>query len=136
MFPVFKDITSKDEHQLRLARLQWELKQRKNLSEYCLELQEVGRRVSTSLNETKDKLNNLAPQLRDLLAAAEPLQKSLGLPSSGLSHLSNSKINLLPAPLFLLHAQTTAYAEAFSNDLIHVCEYLTSTEVGFSLTEL
>lgn len=62
-----KEVTKKDEHQLKLARLEWELTQRKQLSSFCDELTESKKGVASSIEQKQARLDNLAPQLRTIL---------------------------------------------------------------------
>lgn len=99
------------------------MRQRRELSEACANLQESAQNVSSSLAEARARLNGLAPQLRDALAAAEPLQEALGLQSTCSARAAQGIALLLPPPLFLLYARTLAYAEAFGHHLVQVCKY-------------
>lgn len=114
-------MTRSNDHHLRLARLEWELRQRRELSDACAQLQESARKVTLSLTEARARLNGLTPQLRNALVAAEPLQEALGLQPTK-SRAAQGVALLLPSPLFLLHARTLAYAEAFGHHLVQVCK--------------
>jgi len=52
---------------LRLARLEWELIQRKQLATLCDELTESKKAVASSIETKQTRLDNLAPQLRTIL---------------------------------------------------------------------
>lgn len=52
---------------MRLARLEWELTQRKQLAALCDELTESKKAVASSIETKQIRLDNLAPQLRSIL---------------------------------------------------------------------
>lgn len=62
-----QEITKNDPHQLRLARLEWELTQRKQLALSCDELTESKKSVAASIASKQSRLDNLDPQLRTIL---------------------------------------------------------------------
>lgn len=61
------DITSTDEHSRRLARLEWELQQRKELAVLCKELQKQKEMAAQHIESKTDRLDSLAPRLDALL---------------------------------------------------------------------
>lgn len=111
-----QEITKSDEHQLRLSRLEWELTQRKQLSSLCDELSESKKGVASNIESKQLRLDNLAPQLRTILDASKPLQDSLGLALDKIHH-EHQKAGLLPSPLYVLYAKTTAYRDAYDVQL-------------------
>lgn len=64
---MLQEITKHNPHQLRLARLEWELTQRKQLAALCDELTENKKAVALSIESKQTRLDNLAPQLRTIL---------------------------------------------------------------------
>lgn len=112
-----QEITKIDLHQLRLARLEWELTQRKQLSSLCDELSEGKKAVATSISTKQSRLDNLAPQLRSILDSSKPLQESLGLPLDKI-HQEHQKAALLPTPLYVLYLKSTAYRDAYDPQLL------------------
>lgn len=60
-------MTKCNPHQLRLARLEWELTQRKQLASLCDELTESKKAVATSIDTKQTRLDNLAPKLHSIL---------------------------------------------------------------------
>jgi THO complex subunit 5 len=50
-----------------LARLEWELTQRKQLATLCDELTESKKAVASNIETKQTRLDNLAPQLRTIL---------------------------------------------------------------------
>ncbi|KAJ6646073.1 THO complex subunit 5 like, partial [Pseudolycoriella hygida] len=115
------DKTSNDEHARRLARLEWELQQRKELAAMCKELEKQKELVAQD-NEMKTNLrDSLKPRLEALLKATRPLQEALNMNFE--DDWKVQKIaNLLPRPLYLLYANLCAYSEA--------CDTLLSTSIN------
>ncbi|XP_046825264.1 THO complex subunit 5 homolog isoform X1 [Vespa crabro] len=111
------EITKVNPHQLRLARLEWELTQRKQLAALCDELTESKKAVTVDMESKQTRLDNLAPQLLTILEASKPLQESLGLPLDKVRQ-EHQKAALLASPLYVLYAKATAYRDAYDNTLI------------------
>ncbi|XP_015593948.1 THO complex subunit 5 homolog [Cephus cinctus] len=111
------DITKNDPHQLRLARLEWELTQRKQLAALCDELTESKKSAASGIESKQTRLDNLAPQLRLILEASKPLQDSLGLPLDKVRQ-EHKKAALLASPLYVLYAKATAYRDAYDSSLV------------------
>lgn len=105
------DQTKEDEHARRLARLEWELQQRKELSALCKELQTSIEKVVDENNAKGDRLKSLAPRLQDLLKSTRPLQESLEMEIEKDWEVQKLA-RLLPRPLYLLYANSQAYGEA------------------------
>lgn len=62
-----QEVTKDNPHQLRLARLEWELTQRKQLSVLCDDLTKSKKSVADDIEKKKTQLDNLQPQLRQIL---------------------------------------------------------------------
>ncbi|XP_038209805.1 THO complex subunit 5 homolog [Zerene cesonia] len=105
------EITKKDEHQLQLARLEWELRQRRELAGACNELIASKERVAAAIAAARSRLDALAPHLRDVLKSTKPLQECLALRLD--EKREETKLaSLLPSPLFLLYTNASAYSDA------------------------
>ncbi|XP_014367181.2 THO complex subunit 5 homolog [Papilio machaon] len=104
------EITKNDEHQLQLARLEWELRQRRELAGACNELVSSKERVSAAIAAARSRLVALAPHLRDVLKATKPLQECLALRLDEKRDETRAA-SLLPPPLFLLYANASAYSD-------------------------
>ncbi|EZA50540.1 hypothetical protein DMN91_009816 [Ooceraea biroi] len=115
------ETTKNNQHQLRLARLEWELTQRKQLAVLCDELTESKKAVASSIETKQTRLDNLAPQLRSILAASKPLQESLGLPLDKIRQ-EHQKASLLASPLYVLYAKASAYRDAYDSTLLVIVE--------------
>ena len=102
--------TKANEHALRLARLEWELEQRKEYSKLCKELQQGKELVANEIISKKDKLDSLAPKLEDLLKASRPIQEILDMKFEKEWEIKKL-VRLLPQPLYVVYSNICAYAE-------------------------
>ena len=68
------DITKTDVHAQTLARLDWELEQRKCLAERLAESQRRRDEVEKEIEERRKHLESLRPKLDAALAATRPVQ--------------------------------------------------------------
>ncbi|KAG8335818.1 THO complex subunit 5 [Homalodisca vitripennis] len=105
------EVTKVDTHQQQLARLEWELKQRKQLATLCQDLQAEKEKVASEINRKQSQLDNLAPMLKEVLTVAKPVQETLGL-TTGPSPSQQKAAQLLPHPLYFLFVQADALREA------------------------
>lgn len=103
--------TKSDEHARRIARLEWELQQRKELDALCKELQSSKAKIAEEIVSKTERLDSLAPRLKDLLAATRPLQEALDMPIEKGWEIQKT-VRLLVQPLYMLYANVTAYGEA------------------------
>ncbi|XP_053665470.1 THO complex subunit 5 homolog [Anopheles marshallii] len=108
--------TKTDEHARRIARLEWELRQRKELHAHLKELLTLKQAVEKDIIAKTARLDSLGPRLRDLLIATRPLQEALEMPIEKGWKIRKT-VRLLPQPLYLLYANVTAYGEACDNFL-------------------
>lgn len=103
--------TKEDEHIRRIARLEWELQQRKELDAHCKELQSWKAKIAEEIVSKTERLDSLAPRLKDLLVATRPLQEALDMPIEK-GWAIQKTVRLLVQPLYMLYANVTAYGEA------------------------
>lgn len=113
------DQTRNDEHARRLARLEWELHQRKDLAVMCRDLQSSKETVAHEIESKTNRLQSLIPCLGQLLKATLPLQDALDI-NIEKEWAVEYKANLLPRPLYVAFVNLSAYAEV-SNELIDMC---------------
>lgn len=116
------DITKNDPHQLMLARLDWELEQRKRLAAKCEEAQSLKTKIMEEIKTKREYLENLAPRLNSILQATRPLQDYLDMPLDA-QRTQHKMSRFLPRPLFILYVQASSYNEASD-------KHLTVTVVG------
>lgn len=103
-------------HSLRLARLEWELTQRKNLAEECKVLEEKKKKVVAEITERKEKLSDLLPLLNMVIKAAKPLQEHLGMAADH-TRKEHRLAVLLPDPLYIFYANVVAYKSVFETNI-------------------
>ncbi|CAH0585636.1 unnamed protein product [Chrysodeixis includens] len=113
------ELTKNDEHQLQLARLEWELRQRRELSSACNELIASKERVAAAIAAARSRLDALLPHLRDVLKSTKPLQECLALRLDDKRDEARAA-SLLPSPLFLLFANASAYSDALGAKTVTV----------------
>ncbi|XP_041979640.1 THO complex subunit 5 homolog [Aricia agestis] len=113
------ELTKTDTHQLQLARLEWELHQRRELSGACNELVASKERVAAAIAAARSRLDALSPHLRDVLKATKPLQECLALRLDEKRDEARAAA-LLPSPLFLLYANATAYSDVLGTAVVSV----------------
>ncbi|XP_059052131.1 THO complex subunit 5 homolog [Achroia grisella] len=114
-----QEVTKTDEHQLQLARLEWELRQRRELAGACNELVASKERVAAAIAATRSRLEALAPHLKDVLKSTKPLQECLALRLDEKRDEARAA-SLLPLPLFLLYANGSAYSDALGAKTVTV----------------
>ncbi|KAF2897412.1 hypothetical protein ILUMI_08766 [Ignelater luminosus] len=103
-------------HELHLARLEWELTQRKKLSELCNTFEDEKKQVAAEIVKSKNRLGGLAPRLAIVLESTKPLQEYLGLPIEK-TYAEHKLASLLPNPLYLFYANADAYKKVYDIDL-------------------
>lgn len=97
-------------HELRLARLEWELQQRIHLADMCKKLEEEKKKVEADIAERRSKLDKLGPLLATVMEATKPVQDHLGLHIDKI--IAEHKLaSLLPNPLYLFYANIDAYRQ-------------------------
>lgn len=114
-----QELTKKDEHQLQLARLEWELCQRRELAGACNELVASKERVAAAIAAARSRLDALSPHLTEVLKATKPLQECLALRLDDKREQARSA-SLLPPPLFLLYANASAYSDVLGAKTVTV----------------
>jgi len=105
-----------NKHTLRLARLEFELQQRKEYAQLCKELQENKEKVATDIDSVKKKLNSLDPLLQEVRKATRPIQQILDMPFEKEWEIQKL-VRLLPQPLYLAYTKLCAYAEVIDGNL-------------------
>ncbi|XP_074635104.1 THO complex subunit 5 homolog [Acropora palmata] len=110
------DVTKVDSHQLMLARLEWELEQRKTLA---LQKEQFLKKKETLVKEIQTKknfLDSLQPELANILKATQPVQEYMNMPLDA-QRLQHETAKYLPQPLYILYVQASAYSEACDPNL-------------------
>lgn len=105
------EITSSDPHQQTLSRLDWELEQRKRLAEKYKESLAIKDKILKEIDVKKEYLNSLQPQLHSIMQASLPVQEYLSM-TFDCMHKQYEIARHLPAPLYVLFVQASAYSQA------------------------
>ncbi|CAH1801716.1 unnamed protein product [Owenia fusiformis] len=103
--------TEGDEHELRLARLDWELEQRKQLAKKLKDALSSKEGLSKNIATKKENLDSLQPKLNAILKETKPIQEELGMPFDEVRQ-QHKMARFLPRPLYVLYMQASAYHEA------------------------
>lgn len=114
-----RDVTDGDPHQLTLARLQWELVQRKQLAKRLKGLEAMRASYEREIERKRECLEGIQPTLQAVLEAAQPLQADLGLPLQA-HQAEHASAHFLARPLYVLYVQASAYREAYGGDCFEV----------------
>jgi len=109
-------LSKNDKHLERLARLEWELEQRKQLATKLTETKSNKEKISNDIQSKQDYLDTLQPKLSSILQATRPVQDYLDMPYDAIKE-EHQKAQHLPMPLYILYMQTSAYNEACDKQL-------------------
>lgn len=110
-------LTKNDSHQLTLARLDWELEQRKRLAEKYKESQASKEKNHKSIEVKKEHLTSLQPGLNAIMQASLPVQEYLAMPFEQ-AQIQTEVARHLPPPLYVLFVQANAYGQACDKNLV------------------
>uniref|UniRef100_H3DEQ7 THO complex 5 n=1 Tax=Tetraodon nigroviridis TaxID=99883 RepID=H3DEQ7_TETNG len=110
-------LTKSDSHQLTLARLDWELEQRKRLAEKYKDSLASKEKIQKSIEVKKEHLSSLQPGLTAIMQASLPVQQYLSMPFEQ-TQKQTEVARHLPPPLYVLFVQANAYGEACDKNLI------------------
>uniref|UniRef100_A0A1A8SHA5 THO complex 5 n=1 Tax=Nothobranchius rachovii TaxID=451742 RepID=A0A1A8SHA5_9TELE len=110
-------LTKTDPHQLTLARLDWELEQRKRLAEKYKDSQATKEKIQKSIEVKKEHLRSLQPGLNAIMQASVPVQEYLSMPFEQTQKQAEIARHL-PPPLYVLFVQSNAYGQACDRNLI------------------
>lgn len=105
------DTTKNDKHKQRLARLDWELEQRKRLAKKFKECQSNTDIMIKEIQTKQEYIDSLQPRLEKILDCTKPVQDYLSMPFSE-KRTQHQTARLLPRPLYILFVQGNAYREA------------------------
>ncbi|VDM65606.1 unnamed protein product [Strongylus vulgaris] len=115
------EVTKTNEHEQRLARLTWEIAQRKALVDTLTE--QEGRRnvLISSINGKEQRLKSLRSKISTLMASAKPVQEALGVGNASASSAEQrSLFSLLPHDLSVLYVQAEAYRDIMEDASMQV----------------
>uniref|UniRef100_A0AAZ3QZ83 THO complex 5 n=1 Tax=Oncorhynchus tshawytscha TaxID=74940 RepID=A0AAZ3QZ83_ONCTS len=109
-------LTKDDTHQLTLARLDWELEQRKRLAEQYKESLSSKEKIQKGIEVKKEHLSSLQPGLNAIMQASLPVQKYLSMPFEQTQRQTEIARHL-PTSLYVLLVQASAYGQACDKSL-------------------
>ncbi|RCN51528.1 hypothetical protein ANCCAN_02194 [Ancylostoma caninum] len=115
------EVTKNNEHEQRLARLTWEIAQRKAFVDTLTE--QEGRRnvLISSINGKEQRLKSLRSKISLLMTAAKPVQEALGVGNASASSAEQrSLFSLLPHDLSVLYVQAEAYRDIMEDTSMQV----------------
>ncbi|MEE6511042.1 hypothetical protein FKM82_017225 [Ascaphus truei] len=115
------EITSSDSHQQTLTRLDWELEQRKRLAVKYKESLASKEKILKEIEVKNEYLNSLQPQLYGIMQASLPMQEYLSMPFDCVRKQYETARHL-PAPLYVLFVQASAYSQACDKRLVVAIE--------------
>lgn len=119
-----KKAAKESAHHERIARLQWELIERKSLVG-TLQEREGRKNVLISDISTKEhRLKSLKPMIESLIEASRPVQELMGLNTLSSSSMEQRQlVARLPKELFLIYIQVEAYIDIAKDKDVRVrCE--------------
>ncbi|XP_006008517.1 THO complex subunit 5 homolog isoform X1 [Latimeria chalumnae] len=105
------EITLNEPHQQTLARLDWELEQRKRLAEKYKDSLANKEKIMKEIEIKKEYLSSLQPRLYSIMEASLPVQEYLSMPYDQ-AHKQYEIARHLPPPLYVLFVQANAYGQA------------------------
>ncbi|XP_065663328.1 THO complex subunit 5 homolog isoform X2 [Hydra vulgaris] len=104
------EVTKTDAHKQMLARLDWELKRRKQLVEQKNKFLEEKKKIEDEIYSKTNYLNSLKPHLAQIMKTTEPVQELMGV-SFETERLMFESAQYLSRPLYLLYVQAKAYRD-------------------------
>lgn len=106
-----------DKHALRMARLEFELQQRKEYALQCKELEKNKEEVAQKIVSVRENLESLEPCLVNVCQATRPIQKILDMPFE-IEWEIQKIVRLLPQPLYMAYTKLCAYSEVIDRNLV------------------
>ncbi|XP_053206363.1 THO complex subunit 5 homolog [Panonychus citri] len=110
-------IDSQDSHRCTLARLEWELQQRKKLSSTLEDKMKLKETILEDIEKEKRRLESIKPILLNIVEAAQPLQSQLGLPLQTIDSQHENAL-YLSRPMYVLYVNACAMKEAYNEKFI------------------
>lgn len=104
------DVTKSDSHQQRLARLAWELEERKSRFKQMQELQERKNLLASDIGAKEQRLEALKPMTQAIMDAARPMQEAMGIKLDGETQ-QREMAPLMPKELYVIGIQAQAYKD-------------------------
>ncbi|KAK6102605.1 Fms-interacting family protein [Brugia pahangi] len=106
-----EEITRNDPHRQHLARLNWEMQERKNLVGTLQEREGRKNVLITDITTKEHRLKSLKPRIEAVIEAARPVQELMGLTCSPIDVEKERVLSLLPQELSVIVIQIEAYCD-------------------------
>ncbi|CAG9532286.1 unnamed protein product [Cercopithifilaria johnstoni] len=106
-----EEITRKDQHRQHLARLNWEMEERKNLVGTLQEREGRKNVLITDITTKEHRLKSLKPRIEAVIEAARPVQELMGLTCNPIDIEKERVLSLLPQELSVIAIQVEAYCD-------------------------
>lgn len=106
-----------DKHACRMARLEFELQQRKEYASQCKELEKSKEEIAQKIVSVRENLDSLEPCLINVCKATRPIQKILDMQFE-MEWEIQKIVRLLPQPLYMAYTKLCAYAEVIDKNLV------------------
>uniref|UniRef100_A0A1I7VU88 THO complex subunit 5 n=1 Tax=Loa loa TaxID=7209 RepID=A0A1I7VU88_LOALO len=106
-----EEITRKDQHRQHLARLNWEMEERKNLVGTLQEREGRKNVLITDITTKEHRLKSLKPRIEAVIEAARPVQELMGLTCNSINFEKERVLSLLPQELSVIAIQVEAYCD-------------------------
>jgi len=110
------EVTKTDEHQQKLARLEWELKERQNMVGKIKALEQKIDKNQSEIKSKREQLDSLHPKLNQILDASLPTLQYLNMNFEDETQFSEA-VQLLPRPLYILYMLMQAYKDTIDNNV-------------------
>ncbi|XP_074640858.1 THO complex subunit 5 homolog A-like [Tubulanus polymorphus] len=110
------DKTKADDHLQTIARLDWELEQRKRLDAKLKETSGMKAVITKEIKSKQEILDSLQPKLQSILESTKATQEYLGMPFDEMREQYRTA-QYLPTPLYVLYMQVTGYKDAYNKDI-------------------
>lgn len=104
------EVTSKDAHKLKLARLDWELNERKVMKAKIKSLECSIEKYQNECKEKHEKLESFNPRLNKIIDACKPTLEFLKMNFDDDCNIGDS-VQLLPKPLYTLYMLMISYRD-------------------------
>ncbi|GMS89532.1 hypothetical protein PENTCL1PPCAC_11707, partial [Pristionchus entomophagus] len=114
------EITKLDEHQQKVARLNFEREERKHLMNTLNELEFRRSVLASDINKKESRIKSLKPKMDAVVKSARSLEEALGMKVSSSSDRRSPSFHLLPPQLSVLYIQAEAYKQLIEDTLVTV----------------
>ncbi|VDN02034.1 unnamed protein product [Thelazia callipaeda] len=139
-----EEITRHDKHRQHLARLNWEMEERKNLLGTLQEREGRKNVLITDITTKEHRLKSLKPRIEALIEASKPVQELMGLTCNPINTEKERILSLLPPELSVIAILVEAYCDIVEEpgillkckgDYESAVKFLENRQQEFEITE-